>query len=307
MKAIRIHSYGGPEVLKYEEAPIPEPLLDDLLVKVHSAAVNPVDWKIRQGKHKSPLMVFPFILGWDLAGTVEKVGALVSTFKPGDKVFARPDTSRNGTYAEFALARACETALAPKSIPLEQAAGVPLAAQTAWVGLFEAGKLKPGQKVLIHGGSGGVGSFAVQLAKLAGAFVISTTSEKNIEFVKSIGADMVIDYHSEDFSQKVKDLDLVLDTIGGDIQKKSWEVIRQGGTLVSTLQVDADEAAKRGIRGISFFLQANGTRLGEIAAIIDKGKLKVFIEKEFALQETKEAHELSEKGHARGKIILRVE
>ncbi|HUX85115.1 MAG TPA: NADP-dependent oxidoreductase [Chitinophagaceae bacterium] len=307
MKAVRIHGYGGPEVLKYEEAPVPEPGVDDILVRIHSAAVNPVDWKIRNGISKAFPIDFPFILGWDLAGTVVEAGKMVRGFKAGDKVFARPDTMRNGAYAEYIAMRACEATFAPTSIPPEQAAGVPLAAQTAWVGLFEAGRLKPGQKVLIHGGSGAVGIFAVQLAAIAGAQVTATTSEKNIDLVRSLGASQVINYQGEDFTKKVKDLDLVLDTIGGETQKKSWDLIRGGGSLVSTVGVDAGEAQRRGIRGIGFMLQAHGARLAEIGKLIDEGRLKVIIEREFPLSETRKAQELSAQGHARGKIIIRIE
>ncbi|HVB02804.1 MAG TPA: NADP-dependent oxidoreductase [Chitinophagaceae bacterium] len=308
MKAIRIYAYGGPNTLKWEEAPVPEPGLDELLIRVHSAAVNPIDWKIRQGRLKEGLQLkFPFILGWDMAGTVEKTGKLVSGYAPGDKVFARPDTSRNGCYAEFALARVTETAYAPKSIPLEEAAGVPLAAQTAWEGLFEKGGLQRGQRVLILGASGGVGSFAVQLARIAEAEVIATTSEKNIDFIRSLGANEVINYQSEESMNKIQDIDLVFDTVGGEAQKKSWDSIRSGGMLVSISQVDTQEGTRRGIRTASFYLQSNGARLSQIASWIDAGKLKVVIEKEFSLQDVAEAHALSEQGHARGKIILRIE
>jgi NADPH:quinone reductase-like Zn-dependent oxidoreductase len=308
MKSVCIHGYGGPEVLKFEEAPMPEPGVDEVLVRIHSAAVNPVDWKIREGKHKDHLPIeFPFILGWDFAGTIVQLGSMVTCYKPGDRVFSRPDTSRNGAYAEYISARACEIAYAPKTIPMEQAAGVPLAGQTAWVGLFEAGRLKKGQQVLIHGASGGVGMFAVQLASLAGASVTATTSENNMDFVKSLGAAEVINYKTEDFGKKLKDLDLVFDTIGGETQKKSWDTIKRGGTLVSTVGVDAAEGARRGIHAHAFFLQSQGSRLAELAHLIDKGKLKVFIEKEFPLTQAKEAQELSAQGHARGKIIIRVE
>ena len=309
MKAIRIHSFGDASVLQYEDAPIPQLLPDEVLIKVHAAGVNPVDWKIRKGGYRGGSITFtlPFILGWDVAGKIDQVGSLVSRFKVGDKVFAKPDGTRNGAYAQFIAVRAHEVALAPKNIPLEQAAGVPLAGQTAWVGLFEKGNLQKDQSVLIHAGAGGVGSFAIQFAKAAGAHVISTCSKGNIDLVKSLGADEVIDYHAEDFSKKVSNVDVVLDTIGGETQAKSFAVIKKGGILVSTLgEPDAKEAAKYGIRGAGFMVMPCGARLQEIAALADKGLLKVMVEKEFPLQEVKEAHKLSEAGHVRGKVILRV-
>jgi len=307
MKAVQIHEYGNSGVLKYEEVPRPAIGPDELLVRVHSCGVNPVDWKIREGyMAKMAPRPMPFILGWDVAGTVEEIGPLVKRFKPGDKVFCRPDTSRNGGYAEYIAVRTIEVAPAPKSIPPEKAAGIPLAAQTAWMGLFEVGGLKGGQTVLIHGASGGVGSFAVQFARIAGARVIGTTSKKNFEVVSALGAGELIDHTSEDFSKKVRDVDLVFDTIGGETQAKSWGVIRKGGTLVSTVGADEKAAAAHGVSGRSFMLLSNGARLGEIGALVDAGSVSVLIEKEFPLSEAKAALDLSQAGHARGKIILRV-
>ena len=307
MKAIVIHNYGGPEVLSYEDVPIPEPGPDEVLIKIHAASVNPVDWKIREGLWKDRVKhTFPLILGWDAAGTVEETGILVNRFKKGDAVFARTDVARNGTYAEYVVVHVKDIAFAPESIPAEQAAGIPLAGQTAWVGLFEEGNLKAGQSVLIHAGSGGVGSFAVQLAKIAGARVIATTSKGNIDLVKSLGADQVIDYKAEDFTKSIKDVDLVLDTIGKDTQAKSFEVIKKGGTLVSTVGADEKMAAKYGVTAKSYMLISCGTRLQEIASLVDKRMVRVLIEKIFPLTEAKQAHELSQLGRAKGKIILKV-
>jgi len=307
MKAIRIHAFGNAGVMKYEDAPIPVIGPDEVLIKVHACGVNPVDWKIREGyaesfaHHKLPL-----ILGWDVAGTVEETGALVKRFKRGDAVFCRPDTSRNGGYAEYVAARTTEVAFAPKTIPLKIAAGIPLAAQTAWMALFELGGLKAGQSVLIHGASGGVGSFAVQLAKIAGARVIGTASKTHIPMVKSLGADEIIDHVAEDFSKKVKDVDMVFDTIGGETQGKSWGVIRKGGILVSTIGVDEKAAAAHGVTAKTFLLVSNGARLQELAALADAGKLNVVIDKEFPLAEAQAALELSQAGHAKGKIIITI-
>jgi len=304
MKAVQIHEFGGVEKLMYESVPVPEPAPDEILISVAATAVNPVDWKIREGHAKGSIKL-PLILGWDVAGIVVSRGALVTQFSEGDKVFARLDTMRNGAYAEYALAKAADTAYAP-NIPLKIAAGIPLASQTAWTGLFEIGGLKPNQKILIHGASGGVGTFAIQFAKIAGAYVIGTTSETHLELIKSLGADEVIDYEKEDFRKRVKDLDMVFDTIGGETQERSWQLLRKGGILVSTVGADESKAAKYGVVGKSFMVNSNGARLQQIAGLVDKKMIRIIIEKEFNLEEVKKAHELSQSGKALGKIILLV-
>jgi NADPH:quinone reductase-like Zn-dependent oxidoreductase len=307
MKAVRIHAYGDPGVLQYEDAPMPVIGPDEVLIKVAASSVNPIDWKVRSGKSKEKMPItFPFILGWDVAGTVEETGVLVTSFKKGDKVFSRSSPSRDGAYAEYIAVRASEVAFAPKSVSFSEAAGVPLACMTAWDGLFEQAALRAGQSVLIHGASGGVGTFAVQLAKLAGAHVIATASEKNTALVKSLGAHEVIDYKKEDFSQKVKHIDVVFDTIGGETQKKSWGIIKKAGVLVSTVGADPKEAEAHGVKAKSFMLDSNGARLQQIAGLIDAGKIRIIIDKEFPLEQTRQAHELSEQGHAVGKIIIKV-
>lgn len=306
MKVVRIHEYGGAEKLVFETAPIPKPAADEILIRVHAAGVNPIDWKIRQGYLKDTMpRMLPFIPGWDVAGTVVHTGMLITRFNEGDAVFARLDLSRDGAYAEYAVAKANDVAFAP-SIPSYIAAGVPLASQTAWMGLFEVGHLKPNQKILIHGASGGVGTFAVQLAKIAGAYVIGTTSEANTDLVRSLGADEVINYRKEDFTKKVKNLDRVFDTIGGDTQERSWKLLRKDGILVSTVKVDEDAAFRHGVTGKGFMATSNGARLQEIAGLIDKRMLQVIIDSEFPLAEAHKAQELSQSGKARGKIILRI-
>jgi NADPH:quinone reductase-like Zn-dependent oxidoreductase len=308
MKAVRIHGYGDSSVLKYEEAPMPSIHPDEVLIKVFAAGVNPVDWKIREGYMKERMHYdFPLTLGWDVSGTIERIGSLVTIFKEGDVVIARPDTRRDGCYAEYVAVRAFELALAPTYVGLNEAAGIPLAAQTAWVGLFEEGNLRKRQTVLIHGASGGVGTFAVQLAKIAGAYVYATTSDKNIDMVKSLGADEVINYKEEDFSKKLENLDLVFDTIGGETQAKSWQTLSKKGTLVSTVGADEKEAKKHGVTGKSFMMISNGSRLQEISGLVDKGLVRVIISKEFALEDARAAQDLSQRGHAKGKIILRIQ
>jgi NADPH:quinone reductase-like Zn-dependent oxidoreductase len=308
MKAIRIHGNGDSSVLQYEDAPVPSILPDEVLIKVHSTGVNPVDWKIRAGYGiYRGAFTFPLILGWDVSGSIASVGPLVKTFKVGDTVFARPEPKGNGTYAEYAAVRGFEIAHAPSGITLAAAAGIPLASQTAWMAVFEKGNLQKGQRILIHGASGGVGNFAVQFAKLANAYVIATTSAKNIELVKSLGADEVIDYESEDFSKKVSGIDLVFDPIGGNTQSRSWQVIRKGGILISLVGTDVNAAKQSGVRTESIGLVSNGSRLQEIGALVDAGLVRVIIAKEFPLSEAKAAHDLIETGHVAGKIILRVQ
>jgi len=264
MKAVIIHEYGGPEVLRYEDVPVPEIGPDEVPIKVHACGVNPIDWKVRQGRKKDQTHYeMPLILGWDVSGTVEETGPLVKYFRKGDRVIARPATTRNRGYAEFVAVRSMEVTLAPSTISLEQAAGVPLASQTAWVGLFEIGGLRPGQSVLIHGGSGGVGSFAVQLAKLAGARVFATTSTKNVQLVSSLGADEVIDYTLGDFRHAVSEVDILYDTVGGETQARSWEVIRKGGQLISTLGVEESAAAAHAIIGKSYLLVERRASTGD--------------------------------------------
>lgn len=304
MKAVRIHEYGNATVLKYEDAPVPDIGPDGVLIRVRAAGVNPVDWKIRKGLMKAvrPLQ-FPAVVGADVAGTVERVGALVTRLKPGDAVVARVE----GAYAEFAAAKTDAVGPAPKSMPLEHAAGLPIAAGTAWTVLFDAARLSSGQCVLIHGGAGGVGTFAVQLAKLAGLYVIATSSAANVRLVKSLGADEAIDYRSGDFAAKMKDVDFVLDSVGGDTLKSSYGVVRKGGLLLSIVSPPDEELAKQyGITARFERGNINGTRLQELAGLIDVGKLQVIVEKEFPLSDAAYAHELSEAGHVRGKIILNV-
>jgi NADPH:quinone reductase-like Zn-dependent oxidoreductase len=308
MKAIRIHGHGDSSALLYEDAPVPSILPDEVLIKVHFAGVNPVDWKIRAGYGRyRDAFTFPLILGWDVAGSIVCVGPMVKAFKAGDLVFARPEPKGNGTYAQYVAVRGFELAPVPSKISMQEAAGIPLASQTAWMGIFEKGNLQKGQRILIHGASGGVGIFAVQFAKLANAYVMATTSAKNVELVKSLGADEVIDYNSEDFSKKVSGIDLVFDTIGGDTQSRSWQVIRKGGILVSTVGTDDNAAKQFAVRTESFGLVSNGARLQEIGALVDAGLVRVLIAKEFPLPEAKAAQDLIETGHVVGKIILRVQ
>ncbi len=307
MKAVRIHSFGKPDVLVYEDALRPTPGPVEALVRIHAAGVNPVDWKIRSGTFKGMNLPMPFILGFDISGVVESVGADVKGFKPGDEVFAYMSLRRGGGYAEYAAVPESELAVRPKSIDHVLSAGVPLAALTAWQALFDTAGLKEGQTVLIHGGAGGVGHFAVQLAKSRGAKVIATASAPNHDFLKSIGADQAIDYRTQKFEEHAKDVDVVLDTVGGDTLARSYQVLKPGGYLVSIVQPpDPEMLAEREIKGRVILVQPNGKDLSEIAALIDAGKVKPHVSETVPLQDVAHAHIQSQGGHTRGKIVLKV-
>lgn len=308
MKAIRIHDYGGPEVLELEEAPTPMPEDDEVLIKVYATSVNPVDWKIREGLRKDKFPAdLPLILGWDVSGVIEKAGNDVHKLKPGDEVYGRPDPTKDGAYAEYIAVKANQVALKPKSLDHIHAASVPLAGLTAWQGLFDRGHLQKGQSVLIHAASGGVGTFAVQFAKWKGAYVIGTTSESNKSFVRQLGADEVIDYHNERFEDKLNNIDLVFDTIGGETQHRSLNVIKPGGRLITTVKPEnIEEARKRHIYIEGYTAQSYPEQLEQIAELIDEGVVQPVISAVMNLDEAAKAQKLSEEGHVRGKIVMKV-
>jgi NADPH:quinone reductase-like Zn-dependent oxidoreductase len=308
MKAIRIHTYGGPEVLQYEDAPRPQIKKGDVLVRVHAAGVNPLDWKVRSGllngsiPHKLPL-----IPGWDVSGVVDEVGADASQFKKGNEVFAMADPTRDGAYADYIAVPATDLALKPKSLHHVRAAATPVSALAAWRSLFDLGQLQPGQRILIHGGSGGVGHFAIQLAKRKGAHVLATASTKNQELLRKVRADETIDYTTQKFEHVASNIDVVLDTVGGETQERSWRVLKKGGVLISLVQPPSKEKAEQfSVRGFMCRVQPDGAQLTKIAKLIDSTKLKPTIDRILPLSEAQRAHELSENGHVRGKIVLRV-
>src|SRR3984893_7628061 len=308
MKAIRIHNYGGPEVLHYEDTPRPQPQAGEVLIRVHAAGVNPIDWKVREGHMKEfwPHQ-FPLILGWDVSGAVEEVGPGVSRFKLGDEVYSLPDPTRNGAYADYIVVPEPELALKPNSLHHIRAAAVPLAALTAWQSLFDTAQLQPGQRVLIHAGSGGVGQFAAQLEKWKGAYVFATASTRNQDLLRKLGVDEPIDYTQQRFEDVARNIYIVLDTIGGETQERSWSVLKKGGNLVSLVQPPSEEKAKElGVRAALLGVQPNGAQLAEITKIIEAGRLAPVINRILPLSEVRRAHELSQSGHVRGKIVLRV-
>jgi NADPH:quinone reductase-like Zn-dependent oxidoreductase len=308
MKAIRMHSYGGPEVLRYEDAPRPQIRKGEVLIRVHAAGVNPLDWKVRAGllngsvQHKLPL-----IPGWDVSGVVDEVGPGVSRFKKGEEVFAMSDPNRDGSYADYIAVHEATIARKPKSLFHVHAAATPVAALTAWRSLFDLGHLQSGQRILIHGGSGGVGHFAVQLAKWKGAHVLATASTNNQELLRSLGADETIDYTTQEFEDVAHKIDMVLDTIGGATLERSWPVLKKGGVLISLVQPPSQENANQfGVRGMMCSVQPDGAQLSKIAKLIDSGKLRPTIDRILPLSEARRAHELSQNGHVHGKIVLRV-
>ena len=303
MKAIVIHSSGGPEVLKYEDAPRPEPKDDEVLIRVMAAAVNPVDVFIREGRSNQ----FPLIPGMDVAGVVEQVGNKVTKFKRGDAIYTYLSFDEQGGYAEFAVAKQDHAALKPKSIDFEQAAAVPLAATTAWQALIEKAGLTAGQTVLIHGGSGGVGTFAVQIAKARGAKVIATASTANQDLLKQLGVDQPIDYTTTKFEDVVKDVDVVLNAVRGDTLARSYGVVKKGGVIVSiTGQPDPGELEKYGIRGGGLSAHPDAKVLEELAKLTDDGKITPIVSAVVPLVDVAKAHQQIASRHTRGKIVLKI-
>jgi NADPH:quinone reductase-like Zn-dependent oxidoreductase len=308
MRAVRIHDFGGPEVLQVDDIDRPEPNVGEVLIEVHAASINPVDYKIRSGAFPAfERSQLPVILGRDVSGMVVRCGKDVERLHAGDAVYALLDPVRGG-YAEYVVAPAAICAGKPRSIDHVTAASVPLAGLTAWQALFEHGQLQAGQYVLIHGGAGGVGHFAIQFAKARGARVATTVAgASDSDFVRSLGADDIIDYKAEPFEARVHDVDLVLDLVGGETQKRSWSVLKAGGSLVSTLGQPPDrEAHEHRARGVGFLVQPNAQQLSEIAQLIDEGKVRPIVRASFSLEQARTAQQRVEQEHGMGKVVLRV-
>ena len=332
MKSFLIDRYKKGGALRLGEMPEPKLRENDVMIEIHAAGVNPVDSKIRDGEFKLILRYrLPLILGSDLAGVVTRVGSKVTRFSPGDEVYAHPGQDRIGTFAEFIAIDQANVALKPKNLTMEEAASMPLVALTAWQALVERAKLQKGQKVLIHAGSGGVGTIAIQLAKHLGAYVATTTSTANVALVKSLGADVVVDYKKEDFEKVLQDYDVVLNSLGKETLEKSLAVLKPGGKLISISGPPDPEFARQsdlgwplqqvmrllsfGIRrkskrrGISYsflFMTANGGQLAKITTLIEAGEIRPVVDQVFPFEKTNEALAYVETGRAKGKVVVTV-
>ena len=308
MHAMRIHKFGGPEVLRDEVLAVPEPESDEILVRVEAASVNPVDYKMREGKFaKAPDDALPITLGRDLSGVVEKTGPHAPHVMAGQSVFALLGYDR-GAYAQHVVLKKGEWAAKPQNISHVEAAAVPLAALTAWQGMIDHGDLRAGQRVLIHGGAGGVGHFAIQIAKAKGAWVATTCAARDFDFVRSLGADEAIDYKSEKFEDRLSDIDLVYDLIAGDTQERSFEVLKRGGALISTLQEpDKAKALYKSIKIAHYMAKPDADELTEIARLVETGKIMPQVQETFPLADAARAEQTLASGHVRGKIVLIVQ
>ena len=330
MKAFLIDRYGKKETGHIDDVPTPALRDDDVLVRVHAASVNALDTRIRTGEFKVILPYrLPLVLGNDLAGTVERVGAGVHEFKPGDEVYARVEDDRIGTFAEFVAVKAASVARKPGNLDMMEATSLPLVALTAWQALVETARVKPGQKVFIQAGSGGVGTVAIQLAKHLGAFVATTTSTANVAWVKDLGADVVIDYRRQDFAKELRDYDVVLNSLGKDELFRSLQILKPGGHLISisgpptpafatarglawpVKQVMLllshrirSKARQRGVDYTFLFMRADGDQLGEITALVESGALRPVIDRVFPFQQTESALAYVDSGRTKGKVVI---
>ncbi|MBA3873843.1 MAG: NADP-dependent oxidoreductase [Anaerolineae bacterium] len=305
MQAARIHQYGDSNVVQIESIPVPQPKHDEVLVRVRAAGLNPVDWAIRQG-YLQAVTSLPLTLGWDLAGEIVEVGSGISDLKVGDEVYAMIQL-RGGAFAEYVILKRNEVAKKPATFNFVQAASVPAGALTAWQVLFETANVQAGQKVLIHAAAGGVGAFAVQLAKERQAFVIGTASAANEQYVRELCADQFIDYQTTRFEDVVKDVDVVLDTVGNDTLERSYGVVKKGGIVVSIAGRPTQGAGgPYGIRVLRIEVEPSGEQLTKIAALIDAGKLKTLVSQVFPFADVRQAIEASHAGHGRGKIVVEI-
>ena len=332
MKAFLIDRYGKKETGHIDEVPTPSLRDDDVLIRVHAASVNALDSKLRTGEFKMILPYrLPLVLGNDLAGTVERVGAAVGQFKPGDEVYARPDDDRIGTFAELIAVKATSVARKPHNLNMVEAASLPLVALTAWQVLVETAQLQPGQKVFIQAGSGGVGTVAIQLAKHLGAFVATTTSTPNVAWVKGLGADVVIDYKQQDFAAELRDYDVVLNSLGKEELTRSLQILKPGGHLISISGPPTptfaaarglgwllqqvmrllshgirSKARRKGVQYTFVFMRADGAQLSSIASLVESGAIAPVIDRVFPFQDTQSAMAYAQGGRAKGKVVLKM-
>ena len=309
MRAIQIQEFGGPEVLRVQEVSIPVPGPGELLVRVRAAAVNPVDTSIRAGRAGGLSGAsLPYVPGFDVSGTVTAIGSGVDVFEVDDEVFAMVNLRRGGTYAEYVIILENEAALKPARVSHAEAAAIPLVALTAWQALFEVAKLQPGQTILIHAGAGGVGSIAVQLAKWRGARIIATASDYNHDFLRGLGVDVPVDYRTQNFENFASDVDVVLDPIGGDTQKRSLQTLKEGGILVSIVGLTSEgRNPSRNVRATSILVQPNSGQLSEIGGLIQNGIINPIVSYRFSLEQAPLAHEQSQTRRTRGKIVIEVD
>ena len=303
MKTAVINEYGDNSVVQYTDVDRPEPQAGEVLVKVHAAGVNPVDWKIRSGAGQRMGMTLPIHLGSEITGIVEKLGYGVSSFKEGDAIYG---IIKSGGFAEYAVANAADMACKPASIDFIHAAAVPLGALTAWQAMFDVARLASGQRLLVTNSSGGVGSMAVQLAKAKGAHVTAMASGHNEEYVRGLGADEFIDYTKQPFEQVARDMDVVFDTVGGETFKRAFGSLRKGGFLVTSVAFPKDEAQQHGVSVERVLCKPNAGQLASIRELVEAGKLKAYVTTVLPLAKIKQAFELSEGGRTRGKIVLQI-
>ncbi len=311
MKAVQINEYGGNEVVEINEnAPEPTVSQGHLLIEVYAAGVNPVDWKIREGYMRQMVpLKFPATLGGDFSGIVAEVGKGVPGFKKGDEIYGQASIIRDGSgsFAEFASADVNTTAHKPENISHVEAAALPLTGVSAWQALVDHIGLSRGKNILIHGGAGGIGSIAIQLARYLGANVASTVSAKDVQYVKELGADKVIDYKNQSFEDMLRNYDAVYDTVGGETYARSFSVLKRGGIIVSMLeQPDPDLMEQYGVNATGQFTQVNSERLSRLAELMDKRVIKVHVERTFPLEQAGDALEYQKGGHPRGKVVLKI-
>jgi NADPH:quinone reductase-like Zn-dependent oxidoreductase len=306
MRAVVAHEYGAPDVLKLEQVQTPEPKDDEALVRVIASSVNPADPLTLSGKYAKEFGThLPLIAGYDIAGVVEKTGANITRLKVGDAVYGYP--TFGGAWADYVAVKEWEVAAKPKSLNFVEAAAVPMGALTAWQALVDVAKLQPGQTILIHGGSGGVGSFAVQIAKARGARVIATASTKNQDVLKQLGADVAVDYTKTKFEDVAKDVDAVLDPVGKETLARSYGVVKKGGIVMSLVaRPDAAELQKHGIRGTGIASHADADDLTAVAQLIDTGKIKPIVTEVLALTDAVKAQQQAATHHTRGKVVVRI-
>jgi NADPH:quinone reductase-like Zn-dependent oxidoreductase len=332
MKAVIAERYGGPEVLQIEDVAVPQVGPNGVLVRVHASSVNPIDWKLRNGMLKAVRnFLFPVIWGADFSGVVTEVGRAVTLFTPGDEVYGLKDGSvaktYRGTYAEYAVVPEKSVTRKPANLTHEEAAALPVAALTAWQALITQGRLKPGDRILIHAGAGGVGTIAIQLAKAFGAYVAATASGRNQQFLRELGADLPIDYEHERVEDKISDCAIVLDGVGKPAWRSSFSVLKRGGKLITlvlpvphgnagklkfmvsvagTLFIEMTRATLRGKRLMRTMVKPRGGDLEKITTLIEAGKIRPIVEKIYPLEEIAEAQRVSEAGHVRGKIVVKI-